>query len=66
LLWTPEEIKWYVDGTERWAINNEFHKNPHHMMFDAEIMEAWGGLPDLKDLPSTFCIDYIRTWQRTE
>jgi len=66
LLWTPEEIKWYVDGIERWAIKNEFHKNPLHMMFDSEIMEAWGGLPDLKDLPSTFTIDYIRTWQGTE
>jgi beta-glucanase (GH16 family) len=65
LLWTPEEIKWYVDGTERWSIKNEFHTAPLHMMFDSEIMEAWGGLPDPGDLPSTFHIDYIRTWQKT-
>jgi beta-glucanase (GH16 family) len=64
LLWTPEEIKWYVDGIERWSIKNEFHTNPLHMMFDSEIMEAWGGLPDMNDLPSTFSIDYIRTWQK--
>jgi beta-glucanase (GH16 family) len=64
LLWTPEEIKWYVDGIERWSIKNEFHTNPLHMMFDSEIMEAWGGLPDTNDLPSTFYIDYIRTWQK--
>jgi beta-glucanase (GH16 family) len=64
LLWTPEEIKWYVDGIERWSTKNEFHTNPLHMMFDSEIMEAWGGLPDSNDLPSTFYIDYIRTWQK--
>jgi len=66
LLWTADEIKWYVDGTERWAIRNEFHTNPLHMMFDSEIMEAWGGLPDLNDLPSTFVIDYVRSWQRAD
>ena len=49
LLWTPDSITWYVDGAERWSIRNEFHKNPLHMMFDSEIMEAWGGLPDPND-----------------
>lgn len=66
LLWTPEQITWYVDGVERWSIRNEFHKNPLHMMFDSEIMEAWGGLPDPHDLPSRFLVDYVRTWQRTD
>lgn len=66
LLWTPEQITWYVDGAERWSIRNEFHKNPLHMMFDSEIMEAWGGLPDPHDLPSRFLVDYVRTWQRAE
>jgi beta-glucanase (GH16 family) len=64
LLWTPEEMKWYVDGIERWSVKNEFHTNPLYLMFDSEIMEAWGGLPDTKDLPSTFYVDYIRTWQK--
>ncbi len=66
LLWTPEQITWYVDGVERWSIRNEFHKNPLHMMFDSEIMEAWGGLPDPHDLPSRFLVDYVRTWQRAD
>ncbi len=64
LLWTAGEIKWYVDGVERWSVKNEFHVNSLHMMFDSEIMEAWGGLPDLADLPSTYYVDYIRTWQK--
>jgi beta-glucanase (GH16 family) len=64
LLWTNEEMKWYVDGIERWSIKNEFHKNPLHMMFDSEIMQAWGGLPELSDLPSVFYVDYVRAWQK--
>lgn len=66
LLWTPDAITWYVDGAERWSIRNEFHRNPLHVMFDSEIMEAWGGLPDPNDLPSRFLIDYVRTWQRAD
>lgn len=66
LLWTPAAITWYVDGAERWSIRNEFHKNPLHMMFDSEIMEGWGGLPDPHDLPSRFLVDYVRTWQRAD
>ena len=66
LLWAPDAITWYVDGAERWSIRNEFHKNPLHVMFDSEIMEAWGGLPDPNDLPSRFLIDYVRTWQRAD
>lgn len=66
LLWAPDAITWYVDGVERWSIRNEFHTNPLHLMFDSEIMEAWGGLPDPNDLPSRFLVDYVRTWQRAD
>jgi hypothetical protein len=33
------------------------------MIFDAEIMEKWDGLPDREDLPSTFEVDYVRVWR---
>lgn len=55
---------WYVDGVERWRQENANHKTALHVMFDSEIMENWGGLPDLKDLPSTFYVDYVRVWQK--
>ncbi len=64
LEWTEDAMVWYVDGVERWRQENANHKTALHIMFDSEIMESWGGLPDLKDLPSTFYIDYVRVWQK--
>lgn len=62
-LWTPEKLQWFVDGEMVWERKNDFFTNPLYIVFDAEIMETWMGLPDNKDLPSTFYIDYIRVWQ---
>jgi hypothetical protein len=36
------------------------------VVFDAEIMQTWTGLPDPADLPATFAIDYVRIWQQPE
>ena len=40
-----------------------FFKRPLHVIFDAEIMETWDGLPNPDDLPSTFEVDYVRVWR---
>jgi hypothetical protein len=29
-------------------------------------MQAWAGLPDAKDLPATFEIDYVRVWKHKD
>lgn len=34
------------------------------MNFDSETMGNWFGLPDKKNPPSTYCIDYVRSWKR--
>ena len=65
-LWTPEKLQWYVDGETVWERKNDYFANPLHIIFDAEIMEDWMGLPDNKDLPSTFYVDYVRVWQHSE
>ncbi|MGB4840220.1 MAG: family 16 glycosylhydrolase [Saprospiraceae bacterium] len=62
-LWTPDTLKWFVDGEVVFERKNDYFTNPLHIVFDAEIMETWMGLPDTKDLPSTFYIDYIRVWK---
>jgi len=63
LLWTPEKLVWYIDGKEVFQrVNDHFHR-PLHIVFDAEIMEDWVGLPDVADLPSVFSTDYVRVWQ---
>ncbi len=63
LLWTPEELVWYIDGKEVFRRENDYFKRPLHVMLDTEIMEAWVGLPDAKDLPGKMEVDYVRVWQ---
>ena len=66
LLWTPNELVWYIDGKEVFRRENDYFKRPLHLMLDCEIMEAWVGLPDAKDLPGKFEVDYVRVWQMKE
>jgi beta-glucanase (GH16 family) len=61
-LWTPTEMKWYVDDKEVFSRENDFFHTALHIMFDCEIMEYWMGLPNPSDLPDTFYIDYLRVW----
>ena len=63
LLWTADELVWFLDGKEVFRRKNDFFKRPLHVIFDAEIMETWDGLPNLDDLPSTFEVDYVRVWR---
>ena len=63
LLWTADELVWFLDGEEVFRRKNDFFKRPLHVIFDAEIMDTWDGLPNSDDLPSTFEIDYVRVWR---
>ena len=62
LLWTPDKLQWFVDGELVFERVNDYFHRPLYIVFDAEIMETWMGLPDPKDLPATFSVDYVRVW----
>lgn len=64
LEWTPDYLKWYVDGKCVGELKNEFWNQPLTINFDSETFPDWFGLPDPKDLPSVFEIDYIRVWEK--
>ena len=65
-LWSKDELIWYVDGKEiRKRKNSDWHQTLT-MNFDSETMPDWFGLPDTKDLPSVFSIDYVRSWKRMD
>ena len=66
LLWTPQELKWFVDGKEVFSRTNDHFNRPLHVVFDAEIMQTWVGLPDAADLPATFFVDYVRVWKKAD
>jgi beta-glucanase (GH16 family) len=64
LLWTPEELVFYVDGEERYRLENTHWHQPLYLNFDSETMPDWFGLPTEEDtLPSTFSVDYVRSWR---
>lgn len=64
LEWDKKEIKWCVDGKVVRTVENTHWHQPLHMNFDSETMPKWFGLPDKDNLPSTFSIEYVRSWKK--
>jgi beta-glucanase (GH16 family) len=66
LEWDKERITWYFDGVPvRWIENTHWHQ-ALTLNFDSETMPKWFGLPEDKDLPSTYSIEYIRAWKKMD
>ena len=64
LEWDEEELKFYFDGMlVRRGKNTDWHQ-PLTLNFDSETMPEWFGLPEDKDLPSTFSVEYVRVWKK--
>jgi len=64
LEWDSDELKWYVDGVlVRSSPNTHWHQ-PLTMNFDSETMPDWFGMPRDADLPSTYSIEYVRSWRK--
>jgi beta-glucanase (GH16 family) len=66
LEWAPEYLKYSVDGQCVREMKNTHWHQPLTMNFDSETMPNWFGLPDPNDLPSTFSIEYVRSWRKAE
>lgn len=64
LEWTPDEIKYYVDGVSVRTVENTHWHQPLFLIFDSETMPKWFGMPDDSDLPSVFSVEYVRAWKR--
>ena len=45
--------------------NTHWHQ-PLSLNLDSETMPEWFGLPDEASLPSTFSVEYIRSWRLAE
>jgi len=66
LEWNKNAIKWYVDGKPVRTLENQYWHQPLYMNFDSETMPNWFGLPKRENLPSTFSIEYVRSWRRID
>jgi len=64
LDWTPERLRWYVDGVLVREGTNPLWHQPLTLNLDVEIMEEWFGLPAEGELPAVYDIDYVRAWTR--
>ncbi len=62
--WGKDEIRFYVDGVLIRSVENTRWHQPMFLIFDSETMPEWFGMPDDKDLPSTYSIEYVRAWKR--
>jgi beta-glucanase (GH16 family) len=74
--WTPEYMKWYLDGTlfndyykseskgetRLWPFDQEFY-----LILNLAYGGDWGGVQGIDDrnLPQEFLIDYVRVYQKT-
>jgi beta-glucanase (GH16 family) len=64
LEWTPEEIRYFVDGVVVRTVENTHWHQPLSLIFDSETMPNWFGMPEDEDLPSTFSVEYVRAWKK--
>jgi len=64
LQWTREKLTYLVDGVVVREMPNTHWHQPLHLNFDSETMVGWFGLPKPKDLPSTFSVEYVRSWRK--
>jgi len=71
LLWTKEEIVWYVDNQEYGRMTNTAFggggfPRPLHVVFDCEMIDGWNGCRcktiDRATLPGTTRVDWFRHW----
>jgi beta-glucanase (GH16 family) len=64
LEWDKDEIRYFVDGVLVRSVENTHWHQPLYMIFDSETMPQWFGMPDDKDLPSTFSVEYVGAWKK--
>lgn len=64
VLWSPQDIIFYVDGTEIWRTPTPSDMNqPMHIVANLALGGSWAGLPDgSTPFPAHMNIDYIRAY----
>jgi len=66
LDWGKDELRFYVDGVLVRSVENTHWHQPLFLIFDSETIPQWFGMPQDKDLPSTFSIKYVRAWKKKQ
>ena len=71
MLWTPEEIRFGIDGKQHFVYRNEGkgkaqwpYDAPEFLLLNVAIGGSLGGPVDESLLPVTMEVDYVRVWQK--
>ncbi|MGO9467267.1 MAG: M64 family metallopeptidase [Isosphaeraceae bacterium] len=63
--WTPQEIRWEVDGKERFKSTKEIPRKPMYLLLNLAVGGDWPKSPDERTaFPAFFEIDYVRVYKR--
>ena len=65
LVWSPNWIRYYVDGHCVRTTRNVAWHVPLQRVFDMEIM-SWLPHPEDSEFPAIYEIDYVRSWTRDD
>ena len=63
--WDPNQIRWYVDGTQRFSSNTSIPRLPMHIILNTAVGGDWPGNPDSTTVfPQYHQIDYVRVYAK--
>lgn len=66
VIWTPEDIIWYIDGIEVFYTSQGISNEPMHLIINTAIGGDWPGKPDSRTiLPQYMNISSVRIYQVT-
>jgi beta-glucanase (GH16 family) len=65
--WQPGQIIWYIDGVERYRVNDEsVPDTPMYLLVNMAVGGTWPGRPDeTTAFPSVMEVDYVRAYEWT-
>ncbi|MFG0325652.1 MAG: family 16 glycosylhydrolase [Phycisphaerales bacterium JB037] len=62
VLWTPDELVFYVDGKESWRTDAAVPRVEQFMILSLEV-GTWAGDINAANLPDGIMIDWVRVWK---
>jgi len=65
LEWTPDELRWFIDGREVWRVDENVPQEPMYLLLNLAVGGDAPGPPDSStSFPADFVVDWVRIWQR--
>jgi beta-glucanase (GH16 family) len=63
--WSPKEIVWFVDGTERYRSEKSIPQTKMYLLVNLAVGGDWPGAPDEKTVfPAALEVDYVRVYEK--